>query len=98
MRSTGETSVPLECFHSAHRKRRVKRCGQYNPLSAFNILCQLRSTANGVFGVKAHWKQFQLACRLRLERNMSNATFIQINRDDVLGQAISLAVATQSGA
>jgi LPS sulfotransferase NodH len=98
LRSTGEAGVPLEYFHTAHWKRWVKRCGQYNPPSAFSILCQLRTTPNGVFGMKAHWKQFQFACRLRLENNLSDATFIQINRDDVLGQAISLVVATQSGA
>ena len=98
LRSTGQAGVPLEYFHSTHWKQWGKRCGQYNPLSAFKIMCQLRTTPNGVFGFKAHWKQFQYACHLRLEPQLQNASFIQITRDDLLGQAISLVIASQTGA
>lgn len=98
LRETGQAGVPLEYFHTAHWKRWVKRCGQNNPLSAFRILCQRRTTPNGVFGVKMHWKQFQLACRLRLEDEFAQSPFIQITRDDLLGQAISLVIASQTGA
>ena len=97
LRSTDQAGVPLEYFHTKHWKRWVKRCGQSNPLSAFRILCQLRTTPNGVFGVKAHWRQFQMACRLRLEDEFSGARFIQITRQDLLGQAISLVIASQTG-
>ena len=98
LRSTGEAGVPLEYFHSDHWRRWVKRCRQHYPLAAFKVLCQLRTTPNGVFGVKAHWKQFQLACRLRLESELQPAAFIQITRHDLLGQAISLVIASQTGA
>lgn len=98
LRATGQAGVPLEYFHSAHWKRWAKRCGQYNPLSTFRIMCQLRTTPNGVFGVKVHWKQFQFACRLRLEDEFKPAEFIHITRHDLLGQAISLVIASQTGA
>ena len=98
LRETGQAGVPLEYFHRAHWKRWAKRCDQYNPLAAFRVLCQLRTTSNGVFGVKFHWKQFQMACKLRLEDEFKSATFVQITRDDLLGQAISLVIASQTGA
>ena len=98
LRSTGEAGVPLEYFHAAHWKRWVKRCGKFNPPSAFYMMCQLRTTPNGVFGLKAHWKQFQFACHLRLEPKLKDAAFIQITRADMLGQAISLVMASQTGA
>jgi trehalose 2-sulfotransferase len=98
LRQTGQAGVPLEYFHTLHWKRWVKRTSRTNPLSAFRILCQRRTTANGVFGVKMHWKQFQLACRLRLESEFEQASFIQISREDLLGQAISLVIASQTGA
>lgn len=97
LRETGQAGVPLEYFHTAHWKRWVKRCRRENPLAAFRIMCQLRTTPNGVFGFKAHWKQFQLACTLRLENELATASYIQITRDDLLGQAISLVIASQTG-
>lgn len=98
LRGTGQAGVPLEYFHKGHWKSWVKRCRRENPLSAFRILCQLRTTPNGVFGVKAHWRQFQFACTLRLENEFKAAKFVQITRDDLLGQAISLVIASQTGA
>lgn len=97
LRATGNAGVPLEYFHRAHWKSWVKRCRRDNPLAAFRILCQLRTTPNGVFGLKAHWRQFQFACSLRLEQELTSAKFIQITRDDLLGQAISLVIASQTG-
>lgn len=98
LRGTEQAGVPLEYFHKAHWKLWVKRCRRDNPLSAFRILCQLRTTPNGVFGVKTHWRQFQFACTLRLENEFKAAKFIQISRDDLLGQAISFVIASQTGA
>lgn len=98
LRDTGSAGVPLEYFHASHWRSWVQRCGQYNPLSAFRILCQLRTTPNGVFGVKVHWRQFQLACRLRLEQEFADARFVRIVRQDLLAQAISFVIANQTGA
>lgn len=98
LRSTGEAGVPLEYFHHDHWKRWAKRCQRSNPLAVYRLLCQLRTTPNGVFGFKAHWKQFQWACTLRLEKELIGAKFIEISRDDLLGQAISLVIASQTGA
>lgn len=98
LRATGQAGVPLEYFHTAHWKSWMKRCRQSDPRGAFRLLCQLRTTPNGSFGVKTHWKQFQYACRLRLEQDLRDAEFIQITRNDLLGQAISLVIASQTGA
>ncbi|TVP82132.1 Stf0 family sulfotransferase [Thioalkalivibrio sp.] len=98
LRGTGRAGVPLEYFHKGHWKLWVKRCRRENPLSAFRILCQLRTTSNGMFGVKTHWRQFQYACTLRLENEFKGANFVQITRDDLLGQAISFVIASQTGA
>lgn len=98
LRGTAQAGVPLEYFHKGHWKLWVKRCRRGNPLSAFRILCQLRTTSNGIFGVKTHWRQFQFACFLRLESEFKAAKFVQITRDDLLGQAISFVIASQTGA
>jgi LPS sulfotransferase NodH len=97
LRSTGEAGVPLEYFHKRHWSSWVKRSGQPNTLAAFRLLCQRRTTPNGVFGVKTHWRQFQYACQLRLENEFRSASFVYITRDDILGQAISLCIASQTG-
>lgn len=98
LRSTGDAGVPLEYFNTGHWKRWAHRCGQYNPGAAFRLLREHRTTPNGVFGVKAHWRQFQMACRLRLESEFRDARFVLITRRDLLGQSISLAIARQTGA
>lgn len=97
LRQTGSAGVPLEYFHTAHWNRWVKRCHRSNPLSAFRLLCQVRTTPNGVFGVKAHWRQFEMLCHLRLESEFFDARFVEITRHDTLGQAISLVIASQTG-
>ncbi len=44
-----------------------------------------------------HWSQFQKACSYRLEDEFKQAQFIQIIRQDILGQAISHVIACQTG-
>lgn len=97
LRQTGRAGVPLEYFHKDHWRRWVKRCGQKSPLAAFRVLCQLRTTQNGVFGVKAHWHQFSYALSRRLEPDLRSARYIYMIREDLLSQAISHVIALQTG-
>jgi trehalose 2-sulfotransferase len=97
LRQSHQAGVPLEYFHTRHWRSWYKRCGQSNPVSAFRLLCQLRTTPNGVFGVKMHWHQLTYAAHLRMEAELKHARFIYITRDDLLGQAISHVIAAQTG-
>jgi LPS sulfotransferase NodH len=97
LRATGTAGVPLEYFHTGHWKNWVRRTGRSDPGGAFRLLWRVRTTPNGVFGLKAHWRQFQKACQLRLEPDLAGARFVQLTREDLLGQAISYVIASQTG-
>ena len=97
LRETRKAGVPLEYFHPRHWQDWMKRCRTENPQYAFKLLCQLRSTSNGWFGVKAHWHQFAHAISMDLDRELAGATYIYLSRNDILDQAISHAIALQTG-
>lgn len=97
LRETRKAGVPLEYFHPRHWQSWVKRCGNENPQVAYRLLYQLRTTPNGWFGVKAHWHQFAHAIQMDLDRELSDASYVYLSRNDLLDQAISHAIAVQSG-
>lgn len=89
--------VPYEYFHPRHWESWTTRLKNGNSLYAFRMLCQLRSTSNGVFGVKAHWHQFSNAIKMDLEQDLKSAGFIYLTREALLDQAISHRIALQTG-
>jgi len=56
-----------------------------------------RTSPNGIFGCKMHWNQFSFFLKLGLEARFHDAKFVYLTREDVLGQAISHAIAMQTG-
>lgn len=64
----------------------------------FRACFRWRTTREGVFTLKAHWKQFQPFLDLRLlPVCLTEARFALIRRRDLLGQAISRELARQTG-
>lgn len=101
--NTGVMGVPHEYFNlkrhgSSMIKRYTGKVGELPIDKYFDLIIQHRTTPNGVFSIKAHINQ-----ALPYLRNgfiggyfgpMKN---VLIRRKDVLGQAISLVIADQTG-
>jgi LPS sulfotransferase NodH len=97
--------VPHEYLHpNAHMPFIARRLGLTDADDAVDVdayirrIKALRTTANGVFGVKAHWDQAAPLLKAgHFARHFGQARFIYLTRRDLLGQAISLALALQTG-
>lgn len=100
LRSTQQAGVPFEYFHKRHWKEwRLERGKPSSSEKALYLsLIKHRTTANGLFSFKAHWDQFAFFSSLGLEHYARSAKFIRIRRKDILAQAVSLAIAKQTGA
>lgn len=88
---------PLEYFHARHWEEWCNRCRRSNPGYVVGVLLRRRTSPNGIFGCKMHWNQFGFFLKLGLETRFHDAKFIYLTREDVLGQAISHAIAMQTG-
>lgn len=97
--------VPNEYFnHSPHIAFLARRWDLINGKQELDIdeymqtLFKYRTTKQGVFTVKAHWDQFYLFLKNGvLNRYLFAARFVMIRRRDLLGQAISYEIASQTG-
>lgn len=100
LRSTQQAGVPFEYFHKRHWKEwRLERGKPSSSEEALYLsLIKHRTTPNGLFSFKAHWDQFAFFSSLGLEHYARSAKFIRIRRKDMLAQAVSLAIAKQTGA
>jgi len=97
--------VPNEYFnHYSHIAFLARRWGLINRRQELDIdeymqtLFRYRTTEQGVFTVKAHWDQFYLFLKHGvLNHYLFGARFVMIRRRDLLGQAISYEIASQTG-
>jgi Uncharacterized protein conserved in bacteria len=96
LRDTKQAGVPLEYFHKRHWQSWKDRVGA-DDREALEHLFRLRTSPNGQFGVKMHWHQFTVALKLDLESFFHDAKFVYMSRTDLLAQAVSHAIAQQTG-
>ena len=96
----GDFGVPLEYLNSRNFPYWYKRFNQNDPLSVLENIAAKRTSQNGVFTLKAHWRQFE-----RFESKIQEITqgngfsfVVWIYRRSLLNQAISLAIAQQTQA
>jgi len=95
LQSTGNLGFPIEYFNTVGRRRDVP---DYPTAPAAQIKEVLRSgTPNGVYGFKLMPAQVDLLRRYQWADCFSGLKYVQITRNDLLGQAISLARAVHSG-
>jgi LPS sulfotransferase NodH len=101
--ATGVAGVPMEYFNDVNIEAFFARLGKNMSLEAYlRAIESCRSTANGVFGIKAHFAQIMQALR---HANIANPTpflekfdyFITIKRRNKLAQAVSWSKAMQTG-
>jgi len=99
LRNSRQAGIPLEYFHRRHwdEWRLARGSGASNNQTLYKLLITTRTTPNGIFSFKAHWDQFTFFSSLGLEHFARRAKFIRISRRDKLAQAISLAIARQTG-
>lgn len=95
---TGAFGYPLEYVNRSNLsewQRRLKTSGVRDTLRA---LSRIRTSPNGVFGIKAHWSHLKrLRYLLHLHELCEDVTIVYIKRESTLKQAVSLAYAKQSG-
>jgi trehalose 2-sulfotransferase len=91
--------VPYEYCNPANMaewQRRMKSCGNRSTLQA---IMRRRTTPNGIFSIKAHYNQTDtLGGAAPFLAAFPDARIVHIRRADVLRQAISFAIARQTGA
>ena len=92
--------MPLEYLNRRNLKHWQRRFGASSVQETFELLVQHRTSKNGVFCVKAHWKQFEPWANAvpDLTRGLGFQKIVWIVRRDQLLQAISYSIAMQTGA
>lgn len=100
LQETGECGVPLEYLHPDNVRCWHTRFGRKPMPELFAEIVRHRTTPNGTFCVKAHWNQFKPHQDDvdRLTRGLGIDQAVWILRRDVLSQAVSYAIAQQTGA
>lgn len=97
---TGDFGVPLEYFNKQNLKLWRARFGTDAVVDTFAEIVKRRTSQNGVFSFKAHWKQLRPVRNgvQRLTRGNGIDKVIWISRRSVLSQSISFVIARQTGA
>ncbi len=104
---TGVLGAPSEywnCHKSGARKtigiRMMERLEATSGADYLTKLLACRTSQNGVFGVKVHFFDFQEVLRgfPHMLEMLAPVTFISIEREDKIAQAVSLARSLQTGA
>lgn len=93
IRSTGLLGDPWEFFSDRASARKVLR----NPIPRLTELRERASTPNGVYGLKVFSAHFDMVVGAKWAERLPNLHFVHLVRRDLLGQAISLARALQTG-
>ena len=91
LRSTRRLGVPRELFHDPGIVQQL----QLDSL-AFDAHVATASTANAVYGLKVFTPHFELAEKLRWIERLPNLHFVHLEREDLLGQALSLSRVLQT--
>ncbi len=98
MASTGLLGVPFEYANPANLAEWAHRLGTTSPQATLKAPTTRRTTANGVFAIKAHYSHCEsLEGPERFLDFWPNPKVVHLCRVDVLRQAISYAVARQTG-
>lgn len=113
LQSTGIAGQPREFFDPVNRERFVRSWGispESDYTEFFYRVVKEATTANGVFGVKVHWYQFEdLLSRLQslpqfkgvpvhclMARVLPNLQYVHLTRRDKVRHAVSYARASQT--
>lgn len=98
LKEAGSFGVPLEYIHHKNFKLWAQRFRTKGASATMAEIMRHRTGSTGWFGLKAHWNQLSLfRKRHGLEPLGDIRSIFWIYRRDLLGQAISFAIAEQTG-
>jgi len=94
----GAFGVPFEYCNERNLREWQRRLGTSGLEATINALKRRRTTPNGVFSVKLHYRHLAQFGSFRLLLEVfPGAKFVRIERSDLLKQAISYSVARRTG-
>jgi LPS sulfotransferase NodH len=96
LRSTGVLGQPTEYFNAEAVRNRGPADYPLDPEAQLAEIPRLGSTANGVYGLKIFGHQFDAVKSTRWAERLPSLAFVHLQRQDLLGQAISHARAMQT--
>jgi len=96
LEGTGRLGHPVEYFNARARRRRGLADYPEDPELQLNKVLDLGVTPNGVYGLKIFAFQFDEVKATRWSEVLPNLSFVHLERDDLLGQAISMVRAAQT--
>jgi len=98
LHKTKSFGFPLEYTNPVNFAEWRKRLGIENFHDVLTEIQRRRTSPNGVFGAKIHYSNIkQLGGFNQLVKLFPNAYYILLSREDVLRQAVSLSIASQTG-
>jgi LPS sulfotransferase NodH len=95
--STGRLGRAEEYFHAEARRRNGMADYPDDPEAQLGMVMSAGATPNGVYALKIFPNQFDAVAALRWPARLPNLTWVHLERRDLLGQAISMARAIQTG-
>ena len=98
MSHTGLLGVPFEYLNPVNLSEWQKRLGVSGPEATLREISKRRTSGNGVFGLKAHFSHCDiLGGPEKLLATFPDLFVVHLRRADVLRQAVSYAIARQTG-
>jgi trehalose 2-sulfotransferase len=96
LRGTGKLGAPFEYLHPDRLDRWRETLATSDLRESLRRLFEVRTSPNGWFGIKAHWNHLEFG-QAHAGDLLHFEKFIRIERRDRLAQAVSLALARQTG-
>lgn len=98
LRDTGKFGFPLEYTNPSNLEEWKRRFNTQSLEEVFARIKSKRTSPNGVFGIKVHYHHLaQFGGFEGLRAFFPNAYYILLSRNDVLKQAVSMSIASQTG-
>lgn len=98
LRSTGAMGAPAEFFNHEDLIERARRAGLTSLAQYVRQVIRISATPNGVFGTKVGAGQLLYLTREGIIPSiLRDPVFVYVTRRDILAQAVSLAIARQTG-
>lgn len=98
LHETGRFGFPLEYANKANLQEWQRICGTKDAESTIRAIIQRRTSPNGVFAIKLHYSHIAaLGGFTAVKRLFPDAHYVLLTRSNALNQAISFAIASQTG-
>jgi LPS sulfotransferase NodH len=98
LHETGQFGFPLEYMNPANLAEWKRRLGVRDTLEALRHIQARRTSPNGVFSIKTHYSHLaQFGGFAGLATTFPDAYYVLLSRQNVLRQAISNSIASQTG-